>query len=87
MRLYNYLNEQKEAQEGVTTEAEGLHKEHYHDNHYHEYKVDENGNGETTSTIEGEHDHVHEIENWEVKKAHNHTHELNTHHNKDNGGY
>jgi hypothetical protein len=63
MRLYNYLNEEKEAQKGVTTEAEGLHKEHYHDNHYHEYKVDEKGNGETISTIEGEHDHVHKIEN------------------------
>ncbi len=83
MRLYNYLNESKEAQEGVTTEAEGLHKEHYHDNHYHEYKVDENGDGETTSTKEGEHDHVHKIENWKVEKSHNHTHELNTHHNKD----
>ncbi len=82
MRLYNYLNEE-EAQEGVTTEAEGLHDEHYHDEHYHKYKVDEEGNGKTTTTENGEDDHEHEIVEWEVQEAHEHTHELNTKHSED----
>lgn len=79
--ISKYLNE-AEAQKGVTTEAETTHKEHYHDNHHHKYEVDEDGNGKTTDTINGE-DHVHKIVDWEVKEAHNHIHELNTHHNED----
>lgn len=78
MRLYKYLNE-KESKKGVTTKAEGIHKEHYHDNHYHKYEVNFYGHGKTTSTANGE-DHVHEIISWEVQESHEHNHELNTHH-------
>jgi len=82
MKLYKYLKEQKEAQLGITTEAEGLHDKHYHDKHYHKYEVNEYGNGKTINTINGEDGHIHNIVKWKVKKAHNHTHEINNNHKK-----
>ena len=78
MKLRDYLKE-KEAKVGKTTEATAIHKEHYHDDHYHMYEVNFYGHGQTTETVNGE-DHVHEIMGWEVQEAHNHKHELNTHH-------
>lgn len=47
------------------------------DNHSHSYTMDRDGNG-ITDGIVGEYavDHTHEIKNYEVKSAQNHTHEL-----------
>lgn len=47
------------------------------DNHSHSYVIDRDGNGATTGMI-GEYsvDHIHEIKNYEVKPAQNHTHDM-----------
>jgi len=52
--------------------------------HTHGYVIDENGNGKTTSTSEGE-DHIHQITEYEVQPAPpgNHVHPLEK---KDDNG-
>jgi len=65
-RFFNKLNE-----ETGRTSFNGAHR------HAHTYNVDKKGNGQTTRTVGNSPDHVHQIENNEVKPAgddkHTHT--------------
>lgn len=67
MRLKKYINESKKDIQVKTKKNQT--------GHIHYAKVDDDGNGKTTSTSTGP-DHTHKIFEWIVQPAKGHIHEL-----------
>jgi len=55
---------------------EGKGKTSEENDHYHTFEVNDEGNGKTDKTIGGVNEHVHEIEEFDVKEAKGHDHDI-----------